>query len=88
MGIETLYNAAYAAGFAMAAPEEDESFDLGADAGVDLAVETGAAHAPWQPSNAVLVRAPAAEKTDWASLVLGLFRRRAPVRRPALTVEA
>jgi hypothetical protein len=84
MGIETLYSAAHAAGFAMAAPEE---------AYEDLEAEV-VAHMPmspesrWQPSRSVLVHERANDRSDWIGLLLGLIGRRPPARRPALTAEA
>jgi hypothetical protein len=93
MGIETLYSAAYAAGFAMAAPEESYD-DIRAEPRLGMSVE-----AQWQPSRAVLARkmpgdgaGPRPPRTgwsaDWLGLVLGLLGRRPPARRPALTAEA
>jgi hypothetical protein len=82
MGIERLNSAAHAAGFAMAGTEEAYE-DLGAEPDGHLMAETR-----WQPSRAVLVPGSPTDATDWLSLLLGLFGRRAPARRPALTAEA
>lgn len=70
MGIETLNIAAYAAGFAMAGSEE--AFD-------GLGAEARAVEPRWQPGRAVLVREAPESRTDWISLLQGLFGRRAPV---------
>ena len=72
MGMETLNNAARAAGFAMAASEE--SYDT---------VRVEAKASEWRPGQAVLSHgAPKTRRTprvgDWARGVLGLFGRRAP----------
>jgi hypothetical protein len=69
MGIETLNNAAWAAGFAMAASEE---FD---DAGGPVR----AADAQWRPGEAVIVREQRVDRVDWVKALLGLFARRAPL---------
>ncbi len=79
MGIETLNNAAHAAGFAMAAPEEP--FE-------DFSAEIGSSTAQRQPSRAILAQGALGDRADWVSLFLGLFGRRPPARRPALTAEA
>ena len=74
MGMETLNNAARAAGFAMAA--SDEPYE---DAKAGQKVEV----TQWRPGEATLL-APAvlqqwSPKTgDWLRSVLGLFGRRAP----------
>jgi hypothetical protein len=70
MGIEQLNSAVWAAGFAMAASEDD--------------YEDGCAIVPpvetqWTPSRAILVRERAVERTDWVRALLALFGRRAPV---------
>jgi hypothetical protein len=89
MGIETLYSAAYAAGFAMAAPEEayEDLVALPMPASASLAAEL-----PWQPDRGVLVyektRATPRARSDWMGVLLGLFGRRSPTRRPVLTAEA
>jgi hypothetical protein len=71
MGIEQLNSAAWAAGFAMAASEED--FE-------DGCVVVEPVEAQWTPSRAVVVRGPAPEdRTDWLRALLSLFGRRAPV---------
>jgi hypothetical protein len=85
MGTETLYSAAHAAGFAMAAPEE---------AYEDLVAlpETASPHLPaelqWQPGGCVLVHETPGDRSDWINLLLGLLGRRPATRRPALTAEA
>jgi hypothetical protein len=74
MGIEALNSAAWAAGFAMAGSE---------DAFEDTFEGTGAAartvETRWTPGEAVLVREPPGEKSDWLKALLGLFGRRARV---------
>jgi hypothetical protein len=70
MGIEQLNSAAWAAGFAMAASEED--FE-------DGCVVVEPVEAQWTPGRAVVVRGPAADRTDWLRALLSLFGRRAPV---------
>jgi hypothetical protein len=85
MGIETLYSAAHAAGFAMAAPEEAYE-DL-----VALPVVQSPSLSPelrWQPSRGVLVHETPVGRSDWMGVLLGLVGRRSPTRRPALTAEA
>jgi hypothetical protein len=85
MGIETLYSAAHAAGFAMAAPEESYE-DLAA---VPRAGPAGSrTELPWQPSRAVLINETRADRSDWLGTLLGLVGRRTPPRRPALSAEA
>jgi hypothetical protein len=83
MGIETLYSAAHAAGFAMAAPEEAYE-DLQA-----LPMVQGQSHAElrWQPSRGVLVPETPGHRSDWMGLLLGFLGRRPPTRRPVLTAE-
>lgn len=91
MGIETLYTAAYAAGFAMATIEEDfEELAAAPRAPNAAAVKAAAVGARWQPSRALLLHETphGADKTDWVSLFLGLLGRRVPARRAALTAEA
>jgi hypothetical protein len=73
MGIEALNSAAWAAGFAMAG-SEDAFEDTDATATMAKTVE-----ARWTPGEAVLVREPEAEKSDWLKALLGLFGRRARV---------
>lgn len=70
MGIEQLNNAAWAAGFAMAAPESD--YDDGC--AVVQPVE-----AQWAPGQAVMVREPDVERVDWLRALLSLLGRRARV---------
>ena len=70
MGIEALNSAAWAAGFAMAGCEE--AFE-------DTDRTAKAAEARWTPGEAVLVREPPAERSDWLKALLGLFGRRARV---------
>jgi len=73
MGIEALNSAAWAAGFAMAGDEEAfEDTDA-------TAMTVKAAEARWTPGEAVLVREPPGERSDWLKALLGLFGRRAPV---------
>jgi hypothetical protein len=85
MGIETLYSAAHAAGFAMAAPEEAYE-DL--QALPTIQNPSLSAELPWQPSRGVLVHETPAGRADWMGVLLGLLGRRSPTRRPALTAEA
>jgi hypothetical protein len=80
MGIERLNIAAHAAGFAMAAPDEDVE--------AMLPEARSAAALQWEPSRAILVRETVTDRADWLSVLLGLIGRRTPVRRPALTAEA
>lgn len=70
MGIETLNIAAHAAGFAMAGSEE--AFD-------DRGADPRAAETQWKPGRPVLVREGPESRTDWMSLLQGLFGRRARV---------
>jgi hypothetical protein len=70
MGIEALNSAVWAAGFAMAGSEE--AFE-----GTGATAKT--VEARWTPGEAVLVREPTAEKSDWLKALLGLFGRRARV---------
>jgi hypothetical protein len=85
MGIETLYIAAHAAGFAMAAPEEAYE-DLQA---LPMAqTPTLSPELQWQPSPGVLMHEAPVGRSDWMSVLLGLIGRRSPTRRPALTAEA
>jgi hypothetical protein len=70
MGIEALNSAAWAAGFAMAGSE---------DAFEDTDAKAKTVEARWTPGEAVLVREPTAEKSDWLKALLGLFGRRARV---------
>jgi hypothetical protein len=74
MGIEALNSAAWAAGFAMAGSEEafEDTFE-----GTGATAKT--VEARWTPGEAVLVREPTAEKSDWLKALLGLFGRRARV---------
>jgi len=71
MGMETLNNAARAAGFAMAAAEEPLE---------DVRTEAKTEAAPWRPGEAVLTHEPpkSGRIGDWTRTVLGLFGRRAP----------
>lgn len=87
MGIETLYSAAHAAGFAMAA-DEAAFDDGGVHARLADAQRQDQRQAVWQPSQAVLVREVAEDRPDWVTLLLRLFGRRTSGRRPALTAEA
>jgi len=66
MGIEQLNTAAWAAGFAMAASEDDYE--------VVRPVET-----QWSPGRAIMVREANVERADWVRALLGLFGRRARV---------
>jgi hypothetical protein len=70
MGIETLNSAAWAAGFAMAAPEDP----LEDAAHVASAVDT-----QWRPGEAIMVREPPAERAEWIRVLFGFFARRARV---------
>jgi hypothetical protein len=70
MGIEQLNSAAWAAGFAMAASEDD--YEDGC--AVVQPLETR-----WTTGRAIMVREPAAERTDWVRALLGLVARRARV---------
>jgi hypothetical protein len=75
MGIEALNDAARAAGFAMAAPEEPYG-----EVEVIL-VEAARAETRRQPGTAVALREPAPAVSrvgDWMRGMLGLFGRRAP----------
>jgi hypothetical protein len=68
--METLNNAARAAGFAMAASDEPHE-----------EVRTSATEATqWRPGEAVLTHQPSKSGRvgDWTRTVLGLFGRRAP----------
>jgi hypothetical protein len=85
MGIETLHNAAHAAGFAMAAPEEAYE-DLIAEPGFGRSALP--MEAQWQPTRAVLINEAPNDRADWAGFLLALFGRRAPRRRAVLTAEA
>jgi hypothetical protein len=85
MGIETLYSAAHAAGFAMAAPEEAYE-DLQALPMVQSA--SPSVELQWQRSRGVLVPGTPTYRSDWTALLLGLLGRRPPTRRPALTAQA
>lgn len=85
MGIETLYSAAHAAGFAMAAPEEAYE-DLAAQAVVRT--PSASPELRWQPSRGVLVHETPSDRSDWIGMLLALIGRRPPTRRPALTAEA
>lgn len=74
MGMETLNNAARAAGFAMAA--SDEPYE-------DVRAEVKVVEAQWRPGEAVLLHAEPTpghkpRTADWLKGVLGLFGRRAP----------
>ena len=91
MGIETLYTAAYAAGFAMATIEEDfEELRAAPSAPKAAAVRAAAVGARWQPSRSLLLHETPhkADTADWVRLLLGLLGRRVPARRAALTAEA
>ena len=70
MGIEQLNSAAWAAGFAMAASEDDYQ---------DGCVVVGPPEAQWTPGQAIMVRERDVERADWVRALLGLFGRRAPV---------
>ena len=70
MGIEALNSAAWAAGFAMAGSE---------DAFEDTSATAKTVETRWTPGEAVLVREPPREKSDWLKALLGLFGRRARV---------
>jgi hypothetical protein len=70
MGIEKLNSAAWAAGFAMAPPED--SFE---EAGSAVKTVT----TQWRPGEAVMVREPSIDRSDWLKALFGLFGRRAPV---------
>ena len=74
MGIEQLNSAAWAAGFAMAASEDDYQ---------DGCVVVGPPEAQWTlqwtSGQAVMVRERDVERVDWVRALLGLFGRRAPV---------
>jgi hypothetical protein len=70
MGIEQLNNAAWAAGFAMAASEVDYN---------DGCVVARSPETQWTPGQAIMVRARDVERADWVRTLLGLFGRRAPV---------
>ena len=85
MGIETLYSAAHAAGFAMAAPEEAYE-----DLEVQAVVRTPSSspELQWQPSRGVLVHETPGNRSDWLGMLLALLGRRPAARRPALTAEA
>jgi hypothetical protein len=86
MGIETLYIAAHAAGFAMAAPE-DAYEDLVALP--KTASPSPSAELQWQPGRSVLVpETPGGDRSDWIGLLRGLIGRRPAPRRAALTAEA
>lgn len=71
MGMETLNNAARAAGFAMASSDE-----LYADAKPEVNAEA----TQWRPGEAILLAPPARphKAGDWFRSVLGFFGRRAP----------
>jgi hypothetical protein len=90
MGIETLYSAAHAAGFAMVASEDAyEDLEAVAKPAVSL---SRPAQLHWQPSRAVLVHEAPNERPgtrgDWIGFLLGMLGRRPATRRPALTAEA
>jgi hypothetical protein len=70
MGTEQLNSAAWAAGFAMAA-SEDEYED---GCAVVQPVET-----QWTPGWAIMVRERDVERADWLRALLGLFGRRVRV---------
>lgn len=69
MGIERLNNAAWAAGFAMATPEEDD-FEVAVSEAPDM---------QWRPGQAVMVREEPVERLEWLKAFLGLLGRRVPV---------
>ena len=73
MGMETLNNAARAAGFAMAA--SDEPYE---EVKTEVKVETTG----WRPSEAVMLTSAKLERPhkagDWFRTVLGFVGRRAP----------
>ena len=83
MGIETLYSAAHAAGFAMAAPEEAYE-----DLQALPMVQSPSPELQWQRSRGVLLHGTPTHRGDWTALLMGLLGRRPPTRRPALTAEA
>ncbi len=70
MGIEQLNSAVLAAGFAMAASEDDYE---------DGCVVVQPAATQWMPGQALMVRGRDADRADWVRALLGLFGRRAPV---------
>jgi hypothetical protein len=90
MGIETLYSAAHAAGFAMVGTEEAYE-DLEAVAKPAVS-PIQPAELQWQPSRGVLMHATPLERPgargDWIGVLLGMLGRRPAPRRPALTAEA
>ena len=90
MGIETLNNAAYAAGFAMAAPEEAYE-DLEA-LPFRVKGQAGSPELQWQSGRGVLLHhhgePSISARSDWFGLLLGMLGRRPPARRPALTAGA
>ena len=75
MGIETLHNAAHAAGFAMAASDE-----VAEEKKADTQVETES----WRSGEAVLLAPdtpgvkPVPSTADWLKSLLGMSGRRAP----------
>ena len=70
MGIEQLNSAAWAAGFAMAASEDDYE---------DGCVVARPLETQWTPGQAIMVRERDVQRADWVRTLLGLFGRRAPV---------
>jgi hypothetical protein len=70
MGIEQLNSAAWAAGFAMAASEDDYA---------EACVVVRPTEAQWTPGQAIMVREHDRARADWMRALLGLFGRRAPV---------
>jgi hypothetical protein len=73
MGMETLNNAARAAGFAMAA--SDEPYE-------EVKTEAKVEATGWRPSEAVMLTPAKLERPhkvgDWLRTMLGVFGRRAP----------
>jgi hypothetical protein len=70
MGNEQLNSAARAAGFAMAASEDEYQ---------DGCVTVLPAEAQWTPGTVVMVRERRSERADWMRALLALLGRRAPV---------
>lgn len=72
MGMETLKNAAQAAGFAMAASDEPHE---------KARTEAAPGEIQWRPGEAVMIPEPARfgpRVSDWIRTLLGLFGKRAP----------
>ncbi len=75
MGIEQLNSAAWAAGFATAASEDDYE-----DGCVVVTQPLGQPlGTQWTPGQAIMVRERDVQRADWVRTLLGLFGRRAPV---------